>query len=659
MNHLQLPLFFRALSLILLTAAGPRGGAEAQARENLTPHLPIDQVRIGMKGYGLTVFAGTKVEPFAIEVVAVVPNDSPQRGVIWIMCDDDRLDVSGPVQGMSGSPIYVWDEEGEHELGEDGKLIGAFAFGYAQVEVCLAGVQPIEYMRGTAKRAAEAEHEQDAAPEARRRARPGAALETLSQLDRAAQLAGATQADRFRIDLATRIMQGLERDTAGKSRADAQPSRPADPGMGGKPMQMSLPLAVGSSANAAALMPLFESTGIMPVAGATTIAGKPPVSINKDIKLEPGGVLAIPLAFGDADLSATGTVTEILPDGTVIGFGHPMFGDGGAEMPMATGYVHYVVPRNSISFKRAGSLKLTGSIVRDESAAVAGIDEVTYTTVPMQVTVRQNDLEPRTYQYQVLEHHSLLSALVGTVLVSSATVVHAPGYETTQRATGHITFEGGRKIAFNTAVASPYAQAAMADLGPAITIATQNPFGVIGIEEIELDVTIEDGVDMVFVESAYTAGKPLRPGDVAEITVELRPYEQEPYTKTVELEIPQDLPPGEYGVMLGGAPSYTNRLYSAKPYLFSAENESELLDVVEAMMQPDREALYVMLQTNRQALAIGRRNLDGMPVSRAAMLAQAPGVEAMTFQPTIEHAIPMGTVVLGEAGVTLNVLPPE
>jgi len=660
MNHLMTHPLPRAWMLVLLVAAGPVAAAWAAPPKQLTPHLPFDDVRIGMKGYGLTVFAGTTIEPFPVEVVAVVPNDTPQHGTIWIVCDDPRLEQSGPVQGMSGSPIYLWDDQAEHTLGEGGKLIGAFAFGYGQVEICLAGVQPIEYMRSVATRAVAAGQD-DVGDDARaeRGLPPRAAMQTLARLNRSARIAGATDADRFRIDLATRIMHGLSpADALHTAAADAHQT-PADPGMGGRPMQLSLPLAVGSPADAAAMVPLFEASGIVPVAGAPTIAGKPPVNVDADIALEPGGVLAVPLAFGDADLAATGTVTEVLPDGTVIGFGHPMFGDGGAAMPMATGYVHFVVPRNSISFKRAASLKLVGSIVRDESAAVAGIDKQTFKTVATTIAVSQPDIEARTYKYQVLQHHSLLPALVGTVLVGSASAVHAPNHETTQRATGHIVFEGGRKIPFNTAVASAYPQAALTDLGPAITVATQNPFGIIGIESIDIDIDITDGADMVSVEAAHTTGKPLRPGDTAKVSVKLRPYKQEPYDRVVAVPIPLDLPPGEYNMMIGGAPSYTNRLYGAKPYLFHADNKTELLDVIEHMMRPDRQSLYIMLQTNRQALAIGRRNLDGIPASRAAMLANAGGVEATTFQPTLDQVIPIGSVVQGEVGVTLTVLPPE
>ena len=69
-----------------------------------TPILPFDQVRVGMKGYGLTVFHGIAIEPFAVEVVSVMRDFAPKKGVVWVRCPDERMQLTGPVEGMSGSP---------------------------------------------------------------------------------------------------------------------------------------------------------------------------------------------------------------------------------------------------------------------------------------------------------------------------------------------------------------------------------------------------------------------------------------------------------------------------------------------------------------------------------------------------------------------------
>src|SRR5688572_15489426 len=88
-----------------------------------------------MKGYGLTVFEGTKPERFEIEVIDVLQDFLPRQELILIKTKHPRLEVAKVVAGMSGSPVYV-----------DGKMIGAYAYGWSFGSEPVAGVTPIENM---------------------------------------------------------------------------------------------------------------------------------------------------------------------------------------------------------------------------------------------------------------------------------------------------------------------------------------------------------------------------------------------------------------------------------------------------------------------------------------------------------------------------------
>src|SRR5690606_16382209 len=103
-------------------------------------HMRVSEVRIGMRGYGLTVFKGTKIERFDVEVVGVLHNFNPKRDVILIRCDNEYLKHTGPIAGMSGSPIYLTDDAGKS------RMVGAFAYGWPLMKDPIAGVQPVEYM---------------------------------------------------------------------------------------------------------------------------------------------------------------------------------------------------------------------------------------------------------------------------------------------------------------------------------------------------------------------------------------------------------------------------------------------------------------------------------------------------------------------------------
>ena len=103
-------------------------------------HMHVSEVRPGMKGYGVSVFRGTKVERFDVEVLSVLHNFNPKCDVVLITCHGANLEHTGSIAGMSGSPIYLKDDSGHY------RMIGAFAYGWPLAKDPIAGVQPIEYM---------------------------------------------------------------------------------------------------------------------------------------------------------------------------------------------------------------------------------------------------------------------------------------------------------------------------------------------------------------------------------------------------------------------------------------------------------------------------------------------------------------------------------
>jgi len=103
-------------------------------------HMHVSEVRPGMKGYGLSVFSGTKIERFDVEVISILKNFNPKTDVILIKFQGDNLEHNLAIAGMSGSPIYLYDDTGK------ARMIGAFAYGWQLQKDPIAGVQPIEYM---------------------------------------------------------------------------------------------------------------------------------------------------------------------------------------------------------------------------------------------------------------------------------------------------------------------------------------------------------------------------------------------------------------------------------------------------------------------------------------------------------------------------------
>src|SRR5712675_2156197 len=99
--------------------------------------FPLSQVQPGMKGEAYTIFAGDQIEKFDLVVIGVMPNFlAPKESIILVQLLGPKVEHTGVVAGMSGSPVYF-----------DGKLAGAIAFRIGEFsKEPIAGVTPISDM---------------------------------------------------------------------------------------------------------------------------------------------------------------------------------------------------------------------------------------------------------------------------------------------------------------------------------------------------------------------------------------------------------------------------------------------------------------------------------------------------------------------------------
>ena len=97
--------------------------------------IPVDQIRPGMQGYAYTVFTGDQVEKFDLEVLGVMPNFlGPRQSIILVQLKGPKVEHTGVVAGMSGSPVYI-----------EGKLAGALSLKLGVfTKEPIAGVTPID-----------------------------------------------------------------------------------------------------------------------------------------------------------------------------------------------------------------------------------------------------------------------------------------------------------------------------------------------------------------------------------------------------------------------------------------------------------------------------------------------------------------------------------
>jgi hypothetical protein len=126
--------FFRVLAIAILALFARTTALEGQDVSNSTATMALADVRPGMQGYAYTIFAGDQVEEFDLVVLGVLENFlGPRQSIILVQLKGTKVEYTGVVAGMSGSPVYL-----------EGKLAGALSLKLGVfTKDPIAGVTPI------------------------------------------------------------------------------------------------------------------------------------------------------------------------------------------------------------------------------------------------------------------------------------------------------------------------------------------------------------------------------------------------------------------------------------------------------------------------------------------------------------------------------------
>ena len=138
---MQIPIsraLWRLCTSILLCALC----AVPTARAGEDAFMPVDQIKRGMSGYGLSVFQGVKIDTFGVKILGVMQDAiGPGHDLILARLSGVGLDHTGVISGMSGSPVYV-----------EGRLVGAIAYGWTYSKDPIGGITPIAPMLDVVQR---------------------------------------------------------------------------------------------------------------------------------------------------------------------------------------------------------------------------------------------------------------------------------------------------------------------------------------------------------------------------------------------------------------------------------------------------------------------------------------------------------------------------
>ena len=125
---------FRVVSSVVLCLTSLAAFAAEKPKVQI---MPEDQVKAGMHGVAYTVFEGVTPEPMDVEILGVLRNMAgPKADVILARLHGTKVEYTGVVAGMSGSPVYI-----------DGKLVGAIAYRIGEFsKEPIAGITPAATM---------------------------------------------------------------------------------------------------------------------------------------------------------------------------------------------------------------------------------------------------------------------------------------------------------------------------------------------------------------------------------------------------------------------------------------------------------------------------------------------------------------------------------
>ena len=599
----------------------------------------------GMKGYGLTVMAGTKIEKFDAEIVSVMSKWGPHQDVILATLSGLGLEKSGIIAGMSGSPVYMKDTDGKY------KMIGAVAYGWPGPKEPLCGIQPITQMlavNGVLENA-------HAAKPAARHSELAAGKAALASSELAAgKPAGKGYLQRFlnpaKIDF---IDAGGDKKSSAKSRAFPRMV----------PLKTPLMVSGMSEGSLSGADDLLSAGGVMLVQSGG--AGASEAAEFRHTKLEPGSGIAIPLVSGDAELSAVGTVTEVIGD-RVLAFGHSFFAQGEIDMPMGPAYIHTVVSGVMDSFKLGSTIQsdpaqrdsvAVGSLWRDETTGIAGRIGSKVNTIPMTVCVDRTDAnECRRFHYNVVRHPFFTPLLVAMMAKDGCTGWYELPKEHTLRYEIDVDFGKAGKYHAQSISSNSGVRELASDLLRPIEAVMENPWTAPPeILSIDVHVTVEPKACLAEILELKLDGRSYKPGETIHGEVVIDPYRQARQSKPIAFALPADLPEGSYQLTVCDSAGCLREMQSEMPQRFDPHALGELMDALARVAAPKTDHLYLRLQLPEGGLSIKRNELPDLPASKAQILSQDQKTEMFQFTKSLVRSMKGDFVFTGTVSAPFEV----
>jgi hypothetical protein len=453
-----------------------------------------------MRGVAYTVFEGVKPESMDVEVLGVLHNmNGPKGDIILVRLHGQKVEYTGVVAGMSGSPVYF-----------DGKLAGALAFRIGEFsKEPIGGVTPIADM-----------------------------LE-ISALDRSA--AEETSAVKPSVN-------AVAGKTAAPGVASGLASSTQDFSNYLKPIETPL-VFNGFSEEAVRLFAgQFASAGVIPVMGAG--------AASDDKQPEPlvaGSAISAIMVRGDMDIAGTCTVTYIDPQ-RLLACGHPLLQFGSVDLPMTKAEVLATLPSPLNAFKIVNTTEAVGTFVQDRHTGILGVFDRQPQMIPVSLSIHSST-GTKQFHYEVLNNPKLTPVALMVTVFNALHGVNEFGEEITYRLIGSIGVKGFPEVTMRNLFApsegaQPAAMQAALSLGERFGRIYDNPYNAPAIAGVKLDFDLVRERRWARLESARTDVTEARPGEDIVVETVLAPYRGERIVRQIPVKIPTSASKGTLRILV-------------------------------------------------------------------------------------------------------------
>lgn len=632
MRNRILPIGLTAGALI----AGAIGWASYTPAQ--TKYMSVDEVKPGMKGYGLTVMSGAKPERFDVEILSTLHSFRPGQELYIIKTNHPRLEKAKTVAGMSGSPIFI-----------DGKMIGAYAYGwYFNVEP-IAGVTPIKHMLDDMKRPV---------PKVLAPMKPTASLLPKTGMKVANGPSKLPKRGAHRYD-----GKPLDYDAADHAQLVAQQVEPklrAPKGYGLQPASTELMVAGLAPRSMRKLSDTLEPMGISILQGGGATGSAKKAMIEAAPKnYEDGGAISVTLVRGDVSIAGLGTVTHVLGN-KLVAFGHPMLGGGIENLPTALTHVHWILASQQRSFKIGEATRPLGALVNDRQASIVVHTDRVAPVFPVKLKVNGVEGAPKTEWNMEVSHDQFFAPIFTAIAMGSALETTAgERSDRTWRATTkvHVKDHGTMEFAdFGAGNRSPVGVGDIfrAQLVRAIGALMNNPWEMGHITGVEMEINIENfKQDIAFIRGLTNLTPVLDPGEPAKAKLTLIPWLGERREMVVEVPIPKRF--AGQTVFISLTPGYMSQKIVAPP-----ENYADLVDILPKLSFPPETLIASYMLPNESTVAFEGKVAKRVPGHAVDMLnSTVSSIQPAIYGATRQIEIPTKGFIVGRDGFSVRVRNPQ